>query len=26
MVLIVIVIMINALAWSLRRAGERYAG
>jgi tungstate transport system permease protein len=25
-VLIVIVIMINALAWGLRRAGERYAG
>ena len=25
-VLIVIVIIINALAWGIRRAGERYAG
>jgi hypothetical protein len=25
-VLIIIVIVINALAWGLRRAGERYAG
>jgi tungstate transport system permease protein len=26
MVLITIVILINALAWGMRRAGERYAG
>ena len=26
MVLIAIVIIINALAWTMRRAGERYAG
>ena len=26
MVLIAIVIVINALAWGARRAGERYAG
>jgi hypothetical protein len=25
-VLIVIVIIINALAWGIRRTGERYAG
>jgi tungstate transport system permease protein len=26
MVLIAVVIIINALAWAMRRAGERYAG
>jgi len=26
MVLIIIVIIINALAWGIRRTGERYAG